>query len=114
MLRAERNMVYLGVPKSEIPAAASLPISWDTNTLTIKDETHSAAAMLFVFPEGERLAAAMVATVTFEYLLFGTNRSLPERSCPITSCGQPTTAASWRVWRARTGRFSQLQPLPIG
>jgi hypothetical protein len=69
-LRAERNMVYLGVPKSEIPAAASLPISWDTNTLTIKDETHSAAAMLFVFPEGERLAAAMVATVTFEYLLF--------------------------------------------
>ena len=70
VLRAERNMVYLGVAKESIPAAATLPVSWDTNTLTIKDETHSAAAMLFVFPEGDRLGAAMVATVNFEYLLF--------------------------------------------
>ncbi len=69
-LRAERNLVYIGVAKDDIPVTITLPIDWDVNTVTVGDTAYAAAAMVAVFPDGDRLAALMTTTWTFEHLLF--------------------------------------------
>jgi hypothetical protein len=69
-LREERNLVYIGVAEADIPATISLPFDWGVNTVVVDGTPHEAAAMMFVFPDGERLSAVMTTTWNFEHLLF--------------------------------------------
>ena len=69
-LRLERNIIYVGVAKADIPASIPLPFDWGVNTLVVDGTAYEAAAMMFVFPDGERLSAVVTTTWNFEHLLF--------------------------------------------
>ena len=69
-LRLERNLVYIGVPEADIPATIPQPFDWGTNTVVVDGTPYDAAAMIFVFPDGDRLSAVMTTTWNFEHLLF--------------------------------------------
>ena len=58
---AGRNLIYLGVSRAAL-GELPVPIDWDGAEVRVGDQAFGDAAMLFVFPEGERLSAAMVAT----------------------------------------------------
>ena len=69
-LGTTHNLVYLGVPPAAIPGATDLPFTWDDQGITVGGTSVAAAAVAFVFPEGDRLSAAFEATPGSEYLLF--------------------------------------------
>ena len=69
-LRAERNLIYIGIPEADIPATITLPFDWGVNTVVVDGTPHEAAAMMFVFPDGDRLSAVITTTWNFEHLLF--------------------------------------------
>ena len=68
-LRQERNLIWLGVDMAEIGDAATLPLSWDDESFTLGDDRFTTSALLFVFPRGEHLDAAMVSAPGQEELL---------------------------------------------
>jgi hypothetical protein len=69
-LRTERNLVYIGVAEADIPVTIPQPFDWGVNTVVIDGTPYSAGAMMFVFPDGDRLAAVMTTTWNFEHLLY--------------------------------------------
>ena len=69
-LRADRNLVYIGIPEADIPPTIPQPFDWGVNTVVIDGTPHEAAAMMFVFPDGDRLAGVMTTTWSFEHLLY--------------------------------------------
>ena len=69
-LRAAHNIIYLGVPPGDVPLPAGMPMTWDELAVTVDGQDHDAAALGFVFPEGDRLSAVLVTTRTHEYLLY--------------------------------------------
>jgi hypothetical protein len=68
-LRANYNPVYLGLPPEALGAPA-LPFAWDDSGIRFRGEPQQGSVLLFVFPQGERLAAALVASPGYERLLF--------------------------------------------
>ena len=70
-LREERNLIYLGVDFSEIPDNGDRPFSWRANELSIGSWSFSSGMAMILFPDGDRPAAAFVATEGSEGLLFG-------------------------------------------
>lgn len=69
-LRVERNLIYIGIPEADIPATIPMPFDWGVNTVVVDGNPHEAAAMMFVFPDGDRLSAVITTTWNFEHLLF--------------------------------------------
>lgn len=68
-LRAERNLIWLGVPSADT-GVDGLPFAWDAEAITAGGE-HRDAALAFVYPRGERLDAFVFATAGSEGLLYG-------------------------------------------
>lgn len=67
--RESYNLVYLGLA----PDAAgdpSAPFDWSPDAITFGGSTFDDGALLFVFPEGDRLSAVLYATAGSEYLLY--------------------------------------------
>lgn len=68
-IRAEHNIVYLGVPADAVPLPEGMPLHWDELAVTVSAHSFEAALLAFVFPEGKRLGAVMVTTRTHEAML---------------------------------------------
>jgi poly(3-hydroxybutyrate) depolymerase len=71
-LRAEKNLVYLGVARDKIPELAGAPIAWDAGGVTVGDKRFDGAMVVFVYPSsaGDRLVAAISAPEGKERLVF--------------------------------------------
>ncbi len=69
-VRAERNLVYLGLDRAALGAGPDT-FDWDDLTLRIGDREIIQGALLAVFPEGDRLSAILTTTAFDEALLFG-------------------------------------------
>ena len=68
-LRRSRNLVYLGLAPEALPVG-DLPFDWDDGALRVAGASYEDAALLFVYPDGERLSAVLTATEGAEHLLF--------------------------------------------
>ena len=67
-LRAERNLIWLGVPSDEV-GVSGLPFSFSSDTITA-GETLGDAGLAFVYPSGDRLDGFVYATAGSERLLY--------------------------------------------
>jgi hypothetical protein len=67
-LRTGYNLVYIGVPSAQLAPPAG--VAWDASSITVGTKSYQSSALAVVFPEGERLSAALTATTGSEYLLF--------------------------------------------
>lgn len=88
-LRAERSIVYLGLPRAEVPAPAALQLDWNDQGVALGNGPRAPGALAFVFPEGEGVSAALVATPGSEWLL--------ARVHPFTS---GLVIPDWMAWGA--------------
>ena len=79
-VRRTRNLIYLGVPSEKISAAAGLPVSFGPTEIKVGGIARSTGAIAVVFPDGERLSAAVMAAAGSESLL---TRFMPLR--PVSS-----------------------------
>jgi hypothetical protein len=68
--RAGRNVVYLGVPRGEVPLPAKVPFGWSDDAIEVAGQGWGDVAGVVVFPEADGLGAAMIATAGDEGLLF--------------------------------------------
>jgi len=66
-LRARFQLVYVGAPRDQVPT--DLPFDWDDGSVSVTGVTFPSSAVLFVFPEGGHLSAAITAAEGHEYLL---------------------------------------------
>jgi poly(3-hydroxybutyrate) depolymerase len=90
-IRAERQLVWVGIDDETV--AAPLPITWNSDEISIGDDVRDDAALLFVFPDGEKLSAAIVATE-------GQERRSLTRVVPFSSrAGLP----DWFLWSGSSG-----------
>lgn len=69
-IRAEYNIIYLGIQASDLGVPDSIAAVSGTEGLGIGSSTFSNAAMAFIFPQNGRLAGAVLATPGAENLLF--------------------------------------------
>jgi hypothetical protein len=71
-IRADRNLIYLGLSPEEIGFPASLATAWRSDAVEVGGNTYSGpTAMIASFPDGDRLGVAVWATAGHERLLFG-------------------------------------------
>jgi hypothetical protein len=68
-LRAARNIVYLGVPRGQVPWGEDRPLDWDDSSISLGGKTVGDAALAFVYPDHDRLSAVLWATKGSEHLL---------------------------------------------
>lgn len=68
-LLARRNIVYVGVPASEVPFPAKMPVDWSSESVSVGDASAS-GLLAFVFPTQGRLGAVLTTTEGAEQLLF--------------------------------------------
>jgi hypothetical protein len=64
-----KNVVWLGVARDELPGAGPDGIQWGAGGIDVGGTTVAAGAIATVFPDGQRLAAAIWATPGSEHLL---------------------------------------------
>ncbi|MFB6264026.1 MAG: prolyl oligopeptidase family serine peptidase [Bradymonadaceae bacterium] len=76
-LRDNWNLVYVGTPFDAIPNHGNRPFSWSDNEVGVGGNTYQKAAGFILFPSGDSVSAAFVATKGQEELLF--------RHMPFTS-----------------------------
>ena len=69
-LRSIRNIIYLGVTAELVPVPDQIPITWGGDLISVNGSDLEDVAFVFVFPDGEHLSAAMLATPGSEYLLY--------------------------------------------
>jgi hypothetical protein len=69
-LLSERNVVYVGVPRDQVPLDDALGFDWTYEAFVVDGASYGDAAAAFVFPNSERLGAVLTATEGDEYLLF--------------------------------------------
>lgn len=79
---AERNLVYLGLPEGALPDLG-VDVGWADREVRVGSRSYSDAALLFVFPEGEHLSAAMVypegmARLLHSIVPFSSRAGLPD------------------------------------
>lgn len=67
-LRAERNLIWLGVPSADV-GVSGLPFSWTSDTIMAGGSLGD-AGLAFVYPSGERLDGFIFATRGSERLLY--------------------------------------------
>ena len=70
-LRAEHDVIYLGVEPDGYADTSRLAIEPAADGILVGEDRYPNAATIFVFPEGERLSAVFYATPGDERLLFG-------------------------------------------
>jgi poly(3-hydroxybutyrate) depolymerase len=101
---ASHNLIYLGVPRGAV--AAPLPIAWDATGVTVGATRFDGAAVFFVYPDGDRLAAYVAAPEGSEHLLY--------RWLPFTSrSGEPDFVVRDGGGRVASGFFDadwQIDP----
>ena len=68
-VRAERNLVYVGIPMADIDLP-DVPFEWDAEGVSVGGTSYPDAALMFVFPDGERLSAVLAAADGVEPLLY--------------------------------------------
>ena len=68
-VRAEYNMIYLGLPDDAVDDQGVFTWSSD-GSITAGETSFENAALAFVFPEGERLSAVIVTSPGYEHLLY--------------------------------------------
>jgi len=95
-LRSERNMVYVGVPSASL-TGRTLPFRWDADSIAVGSTTHVDSALLFVFPEGDRLSAVVTATAGAKSLLY--------RVMPFSSRSGMPDYAVWTRGGLKTAGF---------
>jgi len=81
-LREQRNMIYVGLPMEELNLP-DIPFEWDSEGVAIDGTSYSDAALMFVFPEGDRLSAVLATAEGVEWLLhwivpFSSRSGLPD------------------------------------
>lgn len=70
-LRAERNLVYVGLTPDQLPPSElDIPFTWDEAGVSFDGDSYPDAALLFVFPEGDRLSALISAPPDAPDLLY--------------------------------------------
>jgi len=69
-IRADYNLVYVGVSRSQVPLPASIPFDWNDKAVSIGGKDFPHATLLFVFPEEGHLSAALVAAKDAAHLLY--------------------------------------------
>ena len=69
-MRDEYNIIYVGVPRHQVPLPEGMPFDWTADGIHIDDVTAPEGTLLAVFPEGDHLSAIMTATEGDEYMLF--------------------------------------------
>lgn len=82
-LAAEKNLVWLGVPKEKVPGGEALPIAWSASGVTIGSKTMAGAAVAFVYATQGRLSAYVAAPegsehLLFRYVPFGSRSGMPD------------------------------------
>lgn len=65
----DHNLIFLGVAPKDIDQA-TLPLTWDDNSVKVGTASHASSLLLFAFPRKGRLAAVMVTTKGDENLLY--------------------------------------------
>ncbi len=69
-VRAEFNLVYVGVSSTGVAVPAGIPFRWDATAIRLADASFDRSAIGFIFPEGSHLSAVLTATPGDEWLLF--------------------------------------------
>jgi len=69
-IRASFNLIYLGIPRADVPVPENMPFTWDDSAVVVAGQSYSPAMVAFVFPEGDKLSAVYTATGGSEELLF--------------------------------------------
>jgi len=71
-LRAERNIIWLGVSKSSLPQSGQtmLPFLWDDGPIAVGGQTFPEAMLMSVFPTEGRLNAVIAVSPGAEHLMF--------------------------------------------
>jgi hypothetical protein len=82
-IRSERNIIYVDVPFDAIEDADARPFSWSSDAIEIGPNSYGDVAATIVFPEGDRLSAAFVATegserFQFSYHPFSSRSGMPD------------------------------------
>jgi hypothetical protein len=69
-LRADRNIIYVGVAAEDVPFPDTMPIDWSAESVSVSDAASGDAMLSFVFPSSDRLGAVFTATEGSEHLLY--------------------------------------------
>ncbi len=69
-VKATNNIVYVGVPKADIPALAGHAFDWTEAGISLGPATVPAAALAFVFRDGDHLGAVFATSPGSEHLLY--------------------------------------------
>jgi poly(3-hydroxybutyrate) depolymerase len=80
-IASTHNLIYLGIPSADLDA--SLPIQWDSNGVTVDGTRFDGAAVFFVYPDGEKLAAYVSAPagseqIVYRWLPFTSRTGMPD------------------------------------
>jgi hypothetical protein len=99
-IAAERNLVWLGVPRDRVPGASAVPISWSAEGFAIAGSYVGTGLLQFVFPAGDRLNAVITATPGAErwlrYLMpFSSRSGMPDFAVISTDGGLSYAATGW-------------------
>jgi pimeloyl-ACP methyl ester carboxylesterase len=69
-MREKYNIIYVGVPRHQVPLPEGMPFDWSEDGIHIDDFVAPEGTLLAIFPEGDHLSAIMTATPGEEYMLF--------------------------------------------
>ncbi|MFH2009189.1 MAG: prolyl oligopeptidase family serine peptidase [bacterium] len=64
------NLIYLGVDLNDIPGSGALPLTWDSDGITVNNTLYPDSAVAFIYPDGDKVAGYFYAAAGAEYLLF--------------------------------------------
>lgn len=98
-LRRTRNLVYVGIPRARVNVPDAIPFTWDDASVSLGDRRFEAAALAFVFPDGDRLGAAVTAAMDARHLLY--------RVQPFTSGFAVPDYMVWNATAAQAAGFFQ-------
>jgi hypothetical protein len=69
-LRAQYNMIYVGIPVEALPPELSSQVGWNATGARVGGESFGGGSVAFVYPEGDRLSAVYASPAGREWNLF--------------------------------------------
>jgi hypothetical protein len=69
-LRAQYNMIYVGIPVEALPPELSSQVGWNMTGARVGGESFGGGTVAFVYPEGARLSAVYASPAGREWNLF--------------------------------------------
>jgi hypothetical protein len=69
-IRAENNLIYVGIPDSKVPVPDGMDFAFDADGLAAGEVALPAGTLLFVFPQEGHLSAVMTTTAGQEFMLY--------------------------------------------